>query len=209
MNSRVAEEVFSGLGVIINGHFVLTSKTHKLHSATYVNKDLVFAHPEKVSLICHEIAWEFIRFNIEVVATPKSGAIALGQSVAAHLSQLTRKEVLAVYAEKDDEGKFFLGREYGRLTCEKRVLVVDDVLTTGGSIVGTMDAVQASNGRAVGVGLLCNRGGLKARDLGVQKLHAEVNLWLEDYDPDDCPLCRDGVPVNTNLGHGKEFLAGR
>ena len=92
----------------------------------------------------------------------------------------------------------------------KRVLVVEDILTTGGSARKVVEAVRAIGGNVVGVGVLCNRGGVTAQDLAnVPKLEVLVNISLDAWNEADCPLCKQGVPVNPDVGKGREFLARR
>ena len=89
-----------------------------------------------------------------------------------------------------------------------RILVVDDILTTGGSVRKVVETTRSFGGNVVAVGVLCNRGGIKPEDVGgVPRLFALVNVKLDAWDEMDCPLCASGVPVNTDVGKGREFLA--
>ena len=89
----------------------------------------------------------------------------------------------------------------------KKVLVVEDVLTTGGSVKKVVEAVRALEGQVIGVGALCNSGNITANDLGnVPELLALVKISLESWEEKDCPLCQRQVPINTVLGKGQEFL---
>ncbi|MBI2343801.1 MAG: phosphoribosyltransferase [Deltaproteobacteria bacterium] len=96
----------------------------------------------------------------------------------------------------------FFGRGYDRLIASRRVLVVEDVLTTGGSVRQVVDAVRRVGGIPVGVSALCNRGGVTIESLAVPTLHALLSLILESWPAQDCPLCRRGIPINTSLGKG-------
>jgi orotate phosphoribosyltransferase len=87
--------------------------------------------------------------------------------------------------------------------------VVEDILTTGGSARMVVEAVAAAGGTVVGVGALCNRGGVTAQALGAALLFSLAEVPLESFAPEECPLCRAGVPVNTRVGKGAAFLAGR
>jgi orotate phosphoribosyltransferase len=81
------------------------------------------------------------------------------------------------------------------------------VLTTGGSVKKVIEVVRSLGGRVVGLGALCNRGGITAEDVGnVPKLQALVSINLEAWEPNDCPLCKQNVAINTNVGKGREFL---
>jgi orotate phosphoribosyltransferase len=87
--------------------------------------------------------------------------------------------------------------------------VVEDIVTTGGSVRQTVAAVRAGGGEVTRVMALCNRGGITAADLGVPAFAALVTLSLDSWEASACPLCRDGVPVNSDVGKGREFLASR
>ena len=127
-----------------------------------------------------------------------------------HLSQATGREVLAVYAEKTATGDgFIIKRGYDRLVAGKQVLLVEDVLTTGGSIKQVAHAVREIGGNIVGLSALCNRGGITPESLDVPKLEALVTVNLESWEEKDCPLCAQGIAVNTEVGKGREFLLKR
>ena len=102
-----------------------------------------------------------------------------------------------------------LRRGYDKLVGGKRVLVVEDVLNTGGSIKDTIAAVRRAGGDVVLAAALVNRGGVTAAGVDAPALVALLDVALEAWDADTCPLCREGVPVNTDVGKGREFLAQR
>ncbi len=199
-------QILADVGAVITGsHIVYTSGKH---GSAYVNKDAVYPHTEAISLLCEAIAGKFFRNgeNVEVVVAPALGGIVLTQWVAHHLTRLAGREVLAVYAEKMPDGNFAFTRGYDKLVARKRILVVEDILNTGGSARKVVDLVR-SRGWVVGVGALCNRGGVTAEDLGVPKLTALVDVNLDAWDEHECSLCAQNVPVNTTVGKGKDFLA--
>lgn len=203
---RILEEVGA---VIIGSHFVYASGKH---GSVYVNKDAVYPHTDKTSRLCYKIAWEFSNADVEVVIAPAVGAVILSQWTAHHLCSFAKRveEVLGTYADKakvEDEDGFVIKRGYDKLIKGKRVLVVEDILTTGGSVKKVIQATRACGGTIVGVGALCNRGGITAQDLDVPKLFALMDVKLSMWDEADCPLCKDGVPINTDVGKGREFLA--
>jgi orotate phosphoribosyltransferase len=105
-----------------------------------------------------------------------------------------------------DTGAFVVKRGYGKLITDQNVVVVEDVLTTGRSAKATVEAVKKIEGNVVMVAAVCNRGGVTAEMLGVPYLHSAVNVNFETFDPDNCPLCKMLVPINTEFGHGKAFL---
>src|SRR3989344_7644008 len=133
-------EIHKKVGAIIsNSHFVGVSG---LHFDTYVNKDALLPHTEEVSRICKIFAEKYKDQNIEIVAAPAMGGIILSQWVAHHLTELTGKEVLGIYAEKTPDGDHIFTRGYDAYLPNKRVLVVEDNVTTGGSVMKVVRAVK-------------------------------------------------------------------
>ena len=194
--------------IITNGHFVYASG---LHGDTYINKDAIYPHTAYVSKLCSYIAEEFIGKEVYAVIGPVVGGVALSQWTAHHLSLLMHKEVFALYADKEEksgETNFVIKRGQDKfITNGKRILVVEDILTTGGSVKKVIEAVRMHNGTVVGVGALCNRGQVTAEDIGeVPVLRALKNVTLQTYDMEKCPLCLRNVPINTTVGKGKEYL---
>lgn len=200
-------DVLHQLGAIVtNDHIVYTSGRH---GSSYVNKDALYPHTAAASMVGAALARHFADAGVETVAGPTVGGVIMAQWTAHHLSQLNGREVLAVYAEEEqvETGKQRVFRRgYDALIAGKRVLVVEDVLTTGGSARLVVEAVTAAGGIVVGVGALCNRGGITALDLGAPRLVALTELPLESYPAEECPLCAAGVPINTRLGKGAVYL---
>ncbi len=200
----------AAVGALISGdHLVYTSGRH---GSSYVNKDALYPHTVATSAVCARIAERFADAGVEVVAGPTVGGVILAQWTAHHLSALAGGEVLAVYAEEeqiDERRRRVFRRGYDALLAGRRVLVVEDILTTGGSARMVVEAVAAAGGDVVGVGAICNRGGVTAEVLGAPLLFALAELPLESFAPEECPLCRAGVPINTRVGKGAAFLRGQ
>ncbi len=192
--------------VLTNGHFVYTSG---LHGDAYVNKDRIYPHTSAVRQLCELLAQYFRREGVtyDVVVGPALGGIILSQWTA-YFSPFGSEgtEVLAVYAEKDGK-QFLLGRGYDEFVQGKRVLVVEDVVTTGGSARKVAELVTELGGTVVAIGALCNRGGVTAEELGVPLFFALINFTLETWSEQECPLCKEEAPINTDVGKGREFLA--
>lgn len=186
--------------MITDSHVVYTSGKH---GRAYVNKDAVYPSTARVAELCRFLAEVAAPHRPEIVCGPAMGGIILAQWTGHHLG------VPAVYAEKAPEGGMALRRGYDKLVAGKRVLVVEDVLNTGGSIKDAIAAVRAAGGDVVVAAALVNRGGITAADLGVPVLVTLLDVDLEAWDAAACPLCRDRVPVNTDVGKGREFLAKR
>lgn len=207
MNEKKVLALLKKVGAVITeSHIVYTSDNK--HGSTYVNKDAIYPHTKETSKLCRAIAQEFADDNVQVVIAPTIGGVILSQWVTAHLSELTGKEVLAVYAEKTQNGDaFIITRGYDRLITGKNVLVVEDILNTGGSAKKVVEATRAIGGNVIGLGVLWNRGMIRPQDVAdIPKLFALVNIKLDSWDKASCPLCARGVPVNTNVGKYKGFL---
>ncbi|MFA5080026.1 MAG: phosphoribosyltransferase family protein [Candidatus Paceibacterota bacterium] len=190
------------VGAIVRGHIVFTSD---MHGSTYINKDAIYPHTNEISKLCRVIAEKFVDKDVQVVVAPVIGGVILSQWIAYHLTELMGKEVLSVYAEKVKNGDaFIIRRDYDELVTDKNVLVVDDVITTGGSIKKVMKAVRHIGGNVIGLGVLFNRGGITLQDFAdVPELFALVNVKLDVWGKEECPLCAQNIPINTNVGKGK------
>jgi orotate phosphoribosyltransferase len=178
------ERMFRDAGAFREGHFLLSSGKH---SPSYLEKFWVLQWPKKTERLCGAIAERARTQDVATVAGPTTGGIILAHEVARQLG------VRAVYAERED-GKS--GRAFRRgfqLARGERVLVVDDIMTTGGSVQETIAAVRATGGTVVGAAVLVDRSG-GAAQLGVP-LHALWSLDIPTYDADRCPLCAGGVPL--------------
>ncbi|HBE90253.1 MAG: hypothetical protein A3E37_02320 [Candidatus Andersenbacteria bacterium RIFCSPHIGHO2_12_FULL_46_9] len=244
MTEQKVLEILEKVGAVItNSHIVYTSGKH---GTAYVNKDAVYPHGKETSALCQAIAEHFAQYPIDVVVAPALGGIMLSQWTAHHLSALTGREILGIYAQKDERsifkcdgeepcevsinyvarlfpmkfiiqpgeellvtsGNFVIRRGYDKDCVGKNVLVVEDVLTTGGSAKKVINVTRQLGGKVVGLGVLCNRGSVTPADVAdPQELFALVNVKLDAWDEATCPLCAKGVPINTDVGKGLEYLA--
>lgn len=105
-----------------------------------------------------------------------------------------------------ETGNFVIRRGYDKLVANSKVVVVEDILTTGKSAKATVEAVKKVGGEVVMVSAICNRGRVTAEALGVPHLEAVLDVKFEMFDPNDCPLCKKHVPISTEFGHGGEFM---
>ena len=186
--------------IITNTHVIYTSGRH---GDAYINKDAIYPHTDLVSKLCSFFAEHFKNSGVEVVIAPALGGIILSQWTAWHLSQMLNKKILSLYAEKIDGENFAILRGYDSLLNNKKVLILEDVLTTGGSIKKVIEQVKKLNGEIVGVGTLCNRGGIEAKALEVKNIFSLITLDLNSWESQDCPLCKKNIPINTQVGKGK------
>ena len=208
MEDSAVMKVLSDVGAIItNSHIVYTSGRH---GTAYVNKDALYVHPESTSQLCKKMAAPYEKEKIDVVAGPTVGGVILSQWIAYYLNQSkTTGETLSVYAEEEAKGEEktrIFKRGYDAHIRGKRVLVVEDVVTTGGSARKVIEAVRQLGGNVIGLTLLCNRGGIIPAEVGGVPIQALTNIKMDSYDAAECPMCKQKVPINTNVGKGREFL---
>lgn len=204
--AQVLQSFESFGGLIQDGHFVYTSG---LHGEQYFNKDAIYPHTAEISGICREMARRHADRGIGAVVGPALGGIILAQWTAHHLSEMTGRETLAIYAEKTPGGDQVIKRGQGELIAGKNVLVVEDVITTGGSVMRVINSVRGAGGEITAVCTIINR---NPREVTSESIGAPLNSLVETqaeaFEPEDCPKCKQGVPVNTNIGKGKELASG-
>jgi orotate phosphoribosyltransferase len=182
--SADVERVFRESGALREGHFILASGRH---SSLYLEKFQVLQHPAETEQLCAAIAAKARSLGVDTVAGPTTGGIILAHEVARQLG------ARAIYAERREGAP---GREFRRgfaLEPGERVLVVDDIMTTGGSVQETIDAVRLAGGTLAGAAVLVDRsGGATPLDTPV---HSLWRLEIASYAPADCPLCAKGIPA--------------
>jgi len=182
-------DLFRRVGALLEGHFRLTSG---LHSPGYLQCALVLQHPKEAESCGEAIAERVRGLGAQVVLSPALGGIVIGQEVARALG------VRAIFAERQD-GKLTLRRGFA-LAPGERVLVVEDVVTTGGSTRETIDVARAAGAAVVGAASIIDRSGAStgsgqaAVDLGVP-YQALATIALPTYQPEQCPMCAAGSPV--------------
>lgn len=198
-------DILKDARAVMKGHFVLKSGRH---ASVYINKDAVYMNPKAVAILCMDMGQPFVTKDpskrIEIVVGPAIGGVILASYTAKHLG-FDGDDVLSLFADKDGDG-FVIKRGYDAFVRGKHVLVVEDIMTTGGSVRGTIQAVEAVGGTVMGVAALCNRGKLTADALGVPKLVSLVEMSFDTWVADDCELCRTGQPINIDVGHGKRYV---
>jgi orotate phosphoribosyltransferase len=173
---------FRRVGALLEGHFRLTSG---LHSSGYLQCALVLQHPAEAEACGAAIAERVRELSPDVVLSPALGGIVIGQEVGRALG------VRSLFAERQD-GKLTLRRGFSISPGEK-VLVVEDVVTTGGSTQETIDVARAAGATVVGASAIIDRSG------GTQRIdvpfHALATISLPTYQPEQCPLCAEGKPI--------------
>jgi len=176
------EEIFQKSGALLKGHFLLTSG---LHSPVYWEKFRVLQFPNYTEQLCRMIADYFRSQKVQVVAGPTTGGIILAFEVARQLG------VRGIFAEKEGEERSF--RRGFTVNPDERVLIVDDILTTGSSIREVIAAVKKLRGNIIGIGVLVDRSE-QAHDFGFPLFSCHRAATVA-YRPEECPLCAAKVPL--------------
>jgi orotate phosphoribosyltransferase len=182
MTPEAVLDLFRQSGALLEGHFRLTSG---LHSPGYMQCALVLQHPAHAEALGAAIAQATRELSPTVVLSPALGGVVIGQEVGRAFG------VRAIFAERQD-GAFTLRRGF-TLDQRERVLVVEDVMTTGGSTRETIDVATRAGARVVGAASIVDRSGGRLRfEVPFKGLLAYV---LPTYDPESCPLCAQGLAV--------------
>ena len=174
--------MFRQSGALLDGHFRLSSG---LHSPGYLQCALVLQHPQHAEALGAALGSLVRSLDAGVVLSPALGGVVIGQEVGRALG------VRAMFAERQD-GQLTLRRGF-TIEPGERVLVVEDVVTTGGSTRETMDVARAAGAVIVGACAVVDRSDGK-QELGVP-FHALLPMAVKTYQPEACPLCQMGVPV--------------
>ncbi len=182
MKKEKALEIFEKSGALLNGHFLLTSG---LHSPHYFQCAKVLQHPKYTEMFCREIVKNFKEDTIDCVISPAVGGIVVGQECARLLN------CRSIFSER--ENSVMTLRRGFEIRHDERVLVVEDVVTTGGSVKEVIELVRGAGAEVVGVGFIVDRSGDK--QLFDVPAFSVFKMEVVTYQPDSCPLCEKGVPV--------------
>jgi len=174
-------KIFKDCGALLEGHFLLSSG---LHSSQYLQCALVLQHPAHAERLCTLLAQPFQGQGIEVVAAPALGGIIVAHEVARALG------ARALFTERA-EGRMTLRRGF-QIASGERTLVVEDVITTGGSTREVIHVIEEYGGKVVGVGCLVDRSGESPFEV---ERYSLAHLEIPNYPAATCPLCKEGRPV--------------
>jgi orotate phosphoribosyltransferase len=180
MNREEIVKLLEQVGAVRTGHFELSSGRH---SATYIQCALVLEHPQHAEQLGRALADLFKEHSVACVVSPALGGILVGYEVARSLG------VRSLFVERDRSGQMALRRGF-ELKPGERVLVIEDVWTTGGSTRETIGVVEEEGGLVVAAGALIDRSGGRL-ELNVPA-RALLEMDVPSYEPDECPLCRAG-----------------
>ena len=187
MKTPVANDIlhtFIETGAYLKGHFRLTSG---LHSGEYLQSALVLQHPDLAQRLGRELADRMPKGKVpETVVSPALGGLIIGHEVARALA------ARFLFTERDSSGKMVLRRGFAVRPGEVAV-VIEDVVTTGGSTREVIELLQAAGVQVAGAGSIIDRSGGRA-DLGVPRV-ALATLDPVTWQPEECPLCKQGLPV--------------
>lgn len=174
-------EIFQECQAILEGHFLLSSG---LHSSKYIQCAKMLQYPDKAALVCSALAEKFKELEIKVVVGPAMGGIIVAHEVAKSLG------VRAIFAEREN-GVMQLRRGFS-LKEGERVLVVEDVVTTGGSILEVANLIKSLKGKVISLASLIDRSNDKEFDFPMVSL---LKIKATTYEKDSCPLCQEGLPL--------------
>jgi orotate phosphoribosyltransferase len=190
--------------IITDSHIVYTSGKH---GSVYVNKDALYPHTALSSEVGAMFAEKNKDLAVDVVVAPALGGIILSQWTAFHLSKLKEKEIFGIYTEKDAVKNQVFTRGYDKFVAGKNVLVIEDLTTTGGSVLKVVNSVRKAGGAVVAVSVMVNRNPDAVNEIMMGTPFSALGiLKAEAFEERDCPLCKAGVPINTTVGHGKKYL---
>jgi len=175
-------DIFKNSGALLTGHFLLTSGRH---SDRYFQCAKVLQYPQYTEALCKMIADNFKDSEIDTVIAPAIGGLVVGQEVARQLNKRF------IFAEREDK-KLSLRRGFS-LEENEKVLVCEDVVTTGGSVFETIDIVKYNKAKVAGVGFIVDRSNGKV-NFGFPQF-STLQMEVVSYLPDECPLCREDIEL--------------
>ena len=192
LTQQQALDCYKKTGAILKGHFKLTSGRH---SDTYMQSAKLFIDTKQTEIVCKALAEKLAGDKIDLVVSPAIGGILMGYEVARQLG------VPNIFAEREN-GEMTLRRGF---TIEKgtKVVVVEDVVTTGGSVKEVVKLVQGLGAEVVAVASLVDRSNGNV-DFGVKYVNL-ISMEVVSYDADECPLCKEGKIELTKPGSRAVF----
>ncbi|PJE58711.1 MAG: hypothetical protein COU83_02385 [Candidatus Portnoybacteria bacterium CG10_big_fil_rev_8_21_14_0_10_40_22] len=210
MTEIEAKGIFERNNALRKGHYVLLGKDH---SEYYVDKNAVLCNPQEASYLYIALAAKLAeaRLDPEIIIGPQMSGALMAPWVAYYLSQTLRHKILSLYAEKYCND-FKLRPQAIQVMNGKKVVLMDDIFQRGTSFSGMAKTVNNAKGIIIGAGVLWRRGQYDLTNFfncrgNIINLISLINTKLPSWPNEKlCPLCFAGIPINTDLGHGKEFL---
>ena len=176
------EDILLKSEALLSGHFLYTSGRH---GAQYMQCARVLQYPEYTEALAKTVAAGFEGEKIDIVLAPAVGGIVWGYELARALG------AKSIFAERED-GKMTLRRGF-EIPKGTRIVVAEDVITTGGTVLEVLEIAKTHGAEIIGVGVIVDRSGGKI-DLGT-KIAAALTTEIASYAPEDCPLCKQGLPI--------------
>lgn len=190
MTEKEILQIFKDSGALLDGHFILTSGKHSPH---YIEKFRVLEHPKYTEMLCKELALKFAKDNVTLVVGPMTGGILLAYEVGKNL------DTKAIFTERVD-GRMKFRRGFA-VNNDDRVLIVEDIISTGGSVQEVIDEVRKFNAEIVGVGCLVDRSGGKVDfEIPFKPL---VKMDVVSFSPEEVPDWLAKIPVTKPGSTGK------
>ncbi|MBN1754653.1 orotate phosphoribosyltransferase [bacterium] len=183
MMSDQIMDIFLRTGALMEGHFVLTSG---LHSGKYFQCAQLLQYPDYTEFAARELLLKLSPLQVDLVISPALGGIVIGYEVARQLG------VRSIFAERK-EGPLVLRRGF-KIEKGEKCLVIEDVVTTGGSTQEVIDVVLANGGEVAAAGVLVDRSGGRANFR--YKMASLIQVDVKNWQPDECPLCKQNIPFD-------------
>ena len=183
------------------GHFRLSSGRH---TDEYFVKDIILADTELTDRLSEALVKQIRlkQISVDVVIGPESGGSDLARTVACRLNKHSLfNKVMRARTELTDNGPC-LNPYFTSLIAGRRVLITEDVITTGQSVKQVVELVRQAGGQSVAVAALINRNRVTKKSLNIPELITLLNLNIKSYPKKQCPLCQKNIPINTDFGHG-------
>ncbi len=188
MTGPEVQKIFESAQALLSGHFLLSSGKH---SNRYLQCALVTQQPVMAAQLADALAQKIVATEVSVVLGPAVGGIVIAQEVAQAITRAGNSKVRAIFCERVDN-KMTLRRGFAIKPGEK-ILAVEDVVTTGGSVKEAMDLAKSLGGELAGVAAFVDRS-VTTPDLGAP-LTSLLKVQADIYSPETCPLCRQGIPI--------------
>lgn len=182
MTNEQMLKIFKKTGSFLRGHFALSSG---LHSGHYLQCALFLQYPRYASMLCKELARRFIADEPTVVVGPSMGGVIVSYEMARHL------KVRSLFTEREQD-RVTLRRCF-TVSPDERALIVEDVITTGGTAKEVVDLLKSLGCEIVGIGAIIDRR-KQRQDFGI-RIESLIKLEMEDFPQGDCPLCKENVPI--------------
>jgi len=187
--------------VITDSHFVYTSGKH---GRAYVNWAEVLTHPFVSWLTTNKMEDLVWGLNFETIIGPTHTGDKIAYGLALNFRTGSLPEIHYVYAQESDGGRVF-PRGQDAYVRGKKILIVDDILTTGSTIDEVLEAIGSLSGVPVGIVVGCNRSSFDDSYKGIPLLSL-VKVDLEQWEESECPICKEGILPREEIGHGKNFM---